>query len=172
MSLCHILQLYNMTIGHYDESCIFVLTSMTNCHINSEKDVNIMSINDLLDADILPPFVIVTLIFILVVIPVSVTLGKKHAAEKEVELYGDSFNLKNEDEIIIAAEVIDKRSVPHPHAPSVSVNYLLFEQRDGVRKEFAIRDINVFGTIIKGDVGILKYYSNHFVSFDIETENK
>lgn len=128
-----------------------------------------MSINDMLDVDILPVFVIVGLLFICV-ISIGLSIGRKANSQKNLELYGDRFNLSHNPEIEIIAKVIEKRSVPHPYAPSVSINYLLFEQNDGVRKEFAIRDSNTFAVIVKDDVGILKYHSNCFVSFDITKE--
>ncbi|MBR6646105.1 MAG: hypothetical protein IKL09_01150 [Clostridia bacterium] len=128
-----------------------------------------MSINDMFDVDILPVFVIVGLLLICV-IPIGLTMGRKANSQKNLELYGDRLNLSHNPEIEIIAKVIEKRSVPHPYAPSVSVNYLLFEQNDGVRKEFAIRDPGTFAVIVKGDVGLLKYHSNCFVSFDIIKE--
>lgn len=129
-----------------------------------------MSINDMLDVDILPVFVIVGLLLICV-IPIGLSFGRKVSSQKNLELYGDRFNLSHSPEIEIIAKVIEKRSVPHPYAPSVSVNYLLFEQEDGIRKEFAIRDPNVFSVIVKDDVGILKYHSNCFISFNITKED-
>lgn len=136
---------------------------------NIAKRSDYMSINDMLDADILPVFAIMGLI-LLCVIPIGISIGRKANYQKNLEIYGDRLNLSHNPEIEIIAKVIDKRTAPHPYASSVSINYLLFEQKDGIRKEFAIRDANIFATMVKGDIGVLKYHSNYFVSFDITKE--
>lgn len=128
-----------------------------------------MSINDLLDdPDILPMFMTFFGLAIIIIVSIAWVIVTKAFKENNIRLYGADTMGIHDTEISVMATVIEKRTAPNPIAPNTSVSYLLFEQEDGTRKEFAIKDQNTFSRIIVGDTGILKYYSNHFVSFAIQ----
>lgn len=94
-------------------------------------------------------------------------IKNKEIDKYNYQLYGPEFNYSREPDIEVFATCIEKRMDPHPLAEGKYVQYLLFLLMDGSRICFAIRDLKSYSTIVVGDVGCLRYFDNHFVSFTL-----
>lgn len=118
-----------------------------------------MSINDLLDADLTPLFLII-LIVIIIAIPTGIIMGSK----TNKTIYGDDdYDTESESEI---AKIIAMRSKPHPLNPAIMVNTVVFELENTSRIELAIKDPVMYSVMIEGDYGLLKHQGNKFISFE------
>lgn len=60
-------------------------------------------------------------------------------------------------------EVTDKNLIND--IDKVTLYYLTFEFEDGKRKEFKVKN-KIYGILIEGDKGILKYQGSQFISFN------
>ncbi|MBQ3088056.1 MAG: DUF2500 domain-containing protein [Clostridia bacterium] len=118
-----------------------------------------MSINDMLDANLMPVFLIIAIIFI-VALPIGIAVGK---ANKN-SIYGD--NDTSSISIEKDVKILARRSSPNPISPTVMVNTVVFELKSGSRVELAIKNQNAFGLMVEGDCGTLKYQGKRFISFD------
>ena len=120
-----------------------------------------MSINDLLDSEILIPAIFVVFFLIMIVaIPAGIAASKK--ANKDI--YGD--NEVGETVKEATAKIVEKNSTAHPLSPTIMVNAIVFELENGNRVELAIKDSSVYGVLIVGDCGTLSYQGKKFVSFE------
>ena len=119
-----------------------------------------MSINDVLDSDIvLPAMAIIFIVIMIIAIPAGISKSKK----ANESIYGD-----NSDDVIKEernAKIIAIRSNPHPLYTTIIINSVVFELVNGNRLELAIKDPNVFGVMVEGDIGILKYQGKKFIGF-------
>lgn len=119
-----------------------------------------MSINDMLESEILlPAMAIVFIVIMIFAIPAGIARGKK----TNEAIYGE-----NDDGIIKEernAKIIALRSNPHPLNSTILIHSAVFELTDGNRLEFAIKDPDVFGVMIEGDFGTLWYQGKKFVGF-------
>ena len=120
-----------------------------------------MSVNDLLDSDVLIPAMLVMFLVIMIfAIPVGLAMGKK--ANKEI--YGDDeYGVIKEER---NAKVLARRTAPHPMNQAVMINMVVFELANGSRVELAIKDAQQYGIMIEGDCGTLTYQGKKFVSFE------
>lgn len=120
----------------------------------------IMSINDLLADDTLIPTMLVLFVVIMVIaIPVGISMSKKTNSN----IYGDDeIGLTQEEKNV---KIIARRTTPHPLNQSVMINMVVFEFVNGRRIELAIKDPNIYGVMVEGDYGTLKYYGKKFISF-------
>ena len=103
-----------------------------------------MSINDLLDSDIVIPAVMV----VLLVIAVPLIIFCFTSAKKRNNIYVDDESRPLSEEK--NAKVIARRSMPHPYNQAVVVNKIVFEFTNGNRVELEIRDSDLFGIIVEG----------------------
>lgn len=119
-----------------------------------------MSINDLLDSEVLIPSMLIIFVVIMVfAIPIGIALGKK----TNDDIYGtNDSDLSTE---INNAKIIARRTSPHPMNNAIAVNMVVFELETGRRVELAIKDSNTFGIMIEGDRGVLKHQGKKFISF-------
>lgn len=119
-----------------------------------------MSINDLLADDTLIPTMLVLFVVIMVIaIPVGISMSKKTNSN----IYGDDeIGLTQEEKNV---KIIARRTTPHPLNQSVMINMVVFEFVNGRRIELAIKDPNIYGVMVEGDYGTLKYYGKKFISF-------
>ena len=128
-----------------------------------------MSINDLLDADLtMPIMVVVVVICILGLIGIPVLIKASKKTEKNIygsDEYGIAIVEKN-------ARILARRSGPHPLNQALVVNTVVFELANGSRIELAIKDNNVYGTMLEGDCGTLKYNGKKFLAFERYSTNR
>jgi len=126
-----------------------------------------MSINDLLDDEMLIPTIMVVFIIVLLfAIPIGVAVSRK----TNENIYGDNeYGTAREEK---NAKIIARRSVPHPMSPTIRVNMVVFELTNGSRIELAIKDSTAFGVMVEGDFGTLKYQGKKFVSFERGRSNE
>ena len=121
-----------------------------------------MSINDLLDADLTMP-IIIAFIIIAIVMIIAIPAGLKAAKKTNNNIYGDDeIGLTQEEKNV---KIIARRTTPHPLNQSVMINMVVFEFVNGRRIELAIKDPNIYGVMVEGDYGTLKYYGKKFISF-------
>lgn len=120
-----------------------------------------MSVNDLLDSDIVIPAILVIFVLLMIIaIPVGLALGKR----TNNDIYGDDEDgAANEEN---NAKIVAKRTTPHPLNQTVMINTVVFELDDGMRIELAIKDSNAYGIMLEGDCGTLKYQGKRFVGFE------
>lgn len=122
-----------------------------------------MSINDLLDSDVVIPGIILGFILMLIiVIPASFSTARK----TNNNIYGanETGNITKEEN----AKIIARRSNPHPLNQTLNVNSVVFEFTNSNRIELAIKDPDIFGTMIEGDYGTLQYQGKKFIDFKRE----
>ena len=122
-----------------------------------------MSVNNLLDSEILIPIMMVMFVIIIVV---AIPLGKAMKKKTDNNIYGDDEYGATEEEK--NAKLIVRRSIPHPlyHQAGMVVNIAVFELSNGSRIELAIKDPNIYGTMVEGDCGTLRYKGKKFISFE------
>lgn len=120
-----------------------------------------MSINDLLDSEVLIPATLVVFVVVMIIaIPAGLSMGKK----TNNNIYGDDeYGATKEEK---NAKIIARRTTPHPFNQAVMINMVVFELSNGSRVELAIKDPNTYGIMVEGDCGILKYQGKKFVSFE------
>lgn len=126
-----------------------------------------MSINDLLDSEVMIPAMLVIFVVIMIfAIPAGLAMGKK----TNNNIYGDDeYGATKEEK---NAKIIARRTTPHPLNQAVMINMVVFELANGSRVELAIKDPNTYGIMVEGDCGTLKYQGKKFISFErgIESE--
>lgn len=120
-----------------------------------------MSVNDMKDMDLTPVIVVVAIIMA-IIIPLAIKTGKKTAETTNKEIFGTG---EGTLQIGYGAKIVAKRTTPHPLNKNVLVNRVVFELRDGKRIELAIQSDSTYGSMVEGDVGVLKYQGNSYVSF-------
>lgn len=126
-----------------------------------------MSINDILNDDSFLPTIFVLFIIIMVIaIPVGISRSKR----ANQEIYGDGDTTSSTRKR--AARIASRRNAPHPLAPTVNLNLIVFEFEDHSRIELAIKDTSIYSTLIEGDQGILTYQGKQFISFKRSIENE
>lgn len=123
-----------------------------------------MSINDLLESDtFLPTIFIVFLLVMIVAIPIGLAVGKK----TNDTIYGDDeYDTTTEEN---NAKVLARRTSPHPLNQTIMINMVVFELENGNRVELAIKDPNIYGIMVEGDCGTLKYTGKKFIGFERNT---
>lgn len=119
-----------------------------------------MSINDLLESEIVLPMLLLLGVALFIGIPYLIKFNEK-------QVYGDSSN--NIDKKEVVAIVVDKRTENNYLTRNVQVNILTFQLENGERIEFALRDST---TIIIGDKGLLTYSGKRFISFARKEKNE
>lgn len=126
-----------------------------------------MSINDLLDSEILIPAMLVIFVVVMIfAIPAGLAMGKK----TNNNIYGDDeFGATKEEK---NAKIIARRTTPHPLNQAVMINMVMFELANGSRIELAIKDPNTYGIMVEGDRGTLKYQGKKFVGFERGSNNE
>lgn len=124
-----------------------------------------MSINDLLDSEILIPAMLVIFVVVMIfAIPTGLAMSKK--TNNNIygdDEYGETKEAKN-------VKIIARRTSPHPLNQTVMINMVVFELANGSRIELAIKDPNTI--MVEGDRGTLKYQGKKFISFERGTENE
>lgn len=120
-----------------------------------------MSINDLLDSEILIPAMLVIFVVVMIfAIPAGLAMGKK----TNNNIYGDDeYGATKEEK---NAKIIARRTTPHPLNQAVMINMVVFELANGSRVELAIKDPTTYGIMVEGDCGTLKYQGKKFVGFE------
>lgn len=120
-----------------------------------------MSINDLLDSEILIPAMMVMFVVVMIfAIPAGLAMGKK----TNNNIYGDDeYGATKEEK---NAKIIARRTTPHPLNQAVMINMVVFELADRSRVELAIKDPNTYGIMVEGDFGTLKFQGKKFVGFE------
>ncbi len=120
-----------------------------------------MTINDLLNNE----YVLMFILAVLIVTPIIAI--PKWLLMKENEnnnIYGnDNDDNATENK---SAKVIDKRTSPHPLDRTITINFVVFEFENRERVELAIKNNDIYNTIIKGDEGILTYKGKKFLRFE------
>lgn len=99
------------------------------------------------------------LIGVLIVYFIYKPKASKHASETFGN-YNSNTSVRE-----VHAKILSKRTAPYKYSTTVLINYILFETDEGQRIELAIKDSNVYGTLLENDEGILKYQDNHFIGF-------
>ena len=126
-----------------------------------------MSINDLLDSEILIPAMLVAFVVVMIfATPAGLAMAKK--TNNNIfgdDEYGATIEEKN-------AKIIARRTTPHPLNQTVMINMVVFELADGSRVELAIKDPNTYGVMVEGNRGTLKYQGKKFVSFERGNSNE
>ena len=115
-----------------------------------------MSINDLLDADIIPFIIVIIglgIIFAFFVLPFMIS-------KEEKEVYGNNSNTSEKQEAI--ATVIEKRTEVNYLTHNIKIHLAVFQFEDNERLELALPDASA---IVVGDKGLLTYSGKHFISF-------
>lgn len=126
-----------------------------------------MSVNDLLDSEILIPMMLVSFVVIMIVfVPIGLAIGKK----TNNRIYGDDECGAAKEEK--GAKIIARRTTPHPMNQAVMINMVVFELANGSRVELAIKDPKIYGVMVEGDCGTLKYQGKKFVSFERGSNNE
>lgn len=118
--------------------------------------------------EVLLVIVVGILFFVLGVVFYVIPKARQAKENAESAIYGAYSDHSPEKEVSVMAVIKNKRTGLVPNVGNV--NYILFEISDGSRMEFAIRDAQVFSTLLIGDTGLLRYYSNFYINFDIEKE--
>ena len=126
-----------------------------------------MSLEDIYTSDASGKGLIIGAIIILIVIfcfalPSGISRGKK--INQEVFGEGDTGPLEKHKN----AKLIAKRTAPHPATPTVTVYHLVFELENGSRKDFGIRDEQLYSTSMEGDCGTIQYIGRKLISFERE----
>ena len=118
-----------------------------------------MSINDLLDSEIVIPAMLVFLLLFLVIgIPFGIGIGN---AKRKI-LYGDKCcELCEESNTKIIAKIIRN----HPTNSSIMINIVIFELKNGNKVELSIENQAKFNSMNEGDTGLLCYHGKRFISF-------
>ena len=126
-----------------------------------------MSVNDLLDSEILIPMMLVSFVVIMIIfVPIGLSIGKK----TNNRIYGDDeYGATKEEK---GAKIIARRITPHPMNQAVMINMVVFELANGSRVELAIKDPRIYGVMVEGDCGTLKYQGKKFVSFERGSNNE
>ena len=126
-----------------------------------------MSVNDLLDSEILIPMMLVSFVVIMIIfVPIGLSIGKK----TNNRIYGDDeYGAAKEEK---GAKIIARRTTPHPMNQAVMINMVVFELANGSRVELAIKDPKIYGVMVEGDCGTLKYQGKKFVSFERGSNNE
>ncbi len=126
-----------------------------------------MSINDLLDSEVLIPAMLVVFVVVMIfAIPTGIAMSRKTNSS----IYGDDeYETTNEEE---NARIIARRTNPHPLNQTVMVNTVVFELADGNRIELAIKDTDTYSLMVEGDCGTLKYQGKKFVEFERGSSNE
>lgn len=126
-----------------------------------------MSINDLLDSEVMIPAMLVIFVVIMIfAIPAGLAVGKK----TNNNIYGDNEYGATQEEK--NAKIIARRATPHPLNQAVMINMVVFELANGSRIELAIKDPNTYGIMVEGDRGTLKYQGKKFVGFERGNNNE
>ena len=119
-----------------------------------------MSLNDIFNDDsFLPTLMVIFVAIMIIAIPAGIAMGKK--ANKEV--YGDSESADPITEKTV--KIVSRRSIPHPANQAVTVNMATFEMANGARVELAVKDAAIYGVMVEGDRGTLRYQGKRFISF-------
>ena len=119
-----------------------------------------MSLNDIFSDDsFLPTLMVIFVVIMIIAIPAGLAMGKK----VNREVYGDSESADPITEKRV--KIVSRRSTPHPANQAVMVNMATFEMENGTRVELAIKDAAVYGVIVEGDCGTLRYQGKRFISF-------
>lgn len=126
-----------------------------------------MSINDLLDSEVMIPAMLVIFVVIMIfAIPAGLAMGKKI----NNNIYGDDeYGATKEEK---NAKIIARRATSHPLNQAVMINMVVFELANGSRIELAIKDPNTYGIMVEGDRGTLKYQGKKFVGFERGNNNE
>ena len=119
-----------------------------------------MSVNDLMNDD---NFLVVLSVGFIIFSIILISWIQK-SREKADEIYGgNDYGMTTYSG---HAKVLARRTSPNPLSPTVMVNMIVFEMENGSRVELAIKESAVFGTIVEGDCGILRYQGKRFISFE------
>ncbi len=123
-----------------------------------------MSINDMLDSNVVLPAM--GIIFIIIMI-IAIPAGLSRAKSTNEQIYG-TVNTAQNIQITVKKNVLlkSKRTEAHPLNQSVKICYALFELENGARLELAIQDINAFSLMAEGDIGTLKYQGQKFIGYE------
>lgn len=126
-----------------------------------------MSINDLLDSEILIPAMLVIFVAMMFfAIPTGLAMSKK----TNNNIYGnDEYGATKEEK---KAKIVARRTTPHPLNQAVMINMVVFELANGSRIELAIKDPNTYGVMVEGDCGTLKHQGKKFVGFEKDSSNE
>ena len=121
-----------------------------------------MTFNDLLNNEYF--FIIIVLGFLLgMVVLIFALPNMKQNADKKI--YGeddnDEFNVTR-----LKATIVRKREQTHPVDQTINVKYIVFEFENKQRVELAIKDNDVFATLLEQDEGILSYSNKRFIKFE------
>lgn len=123
-----------------------------------------MSINDLLDNEmLLPTMMIFFVIIMLIAVPVGLSMRNK----TNKSIYGDDESGETREER--NARIIATKRTPHPLNQTVMINMVVFEFTDGNRVELAVKDPTIYGIMVEGDCGTLKYQGKKFLNFERNT---
>ena len=126
-----------------------------------------MSINDLLDSEaIIPSMLVMFVIIMIFALPAGLAMSKK----ANNDIYGDDDYASTIEEKNV--KIVARRTAPHPLNHSVMLNMVVFELTNGSRIELAIKDQNMYGIMVEGDHGTLKYQGKKFVSFERGINNE
>ena len=117
-----------------------------------------MSINDLLDSELVLVLLLVAGLVFFAGIPFWVS-------KQEQEVYGSSSNLNNVK--TVGATIIDKRTENNYLTHNVIVTYVVFQLEDDCRISLAVRDA---ATLVVGDKGTLRYDGKRFISFQMDAK--
>ncbi len=126
-----------------------------------------MSVNDLLDSEILIPAMMIFFVVIMVfALPVGIAMSKK----TNNNIYGDDEEgtIKEEKNV----KIIARRTTPHPLNQTVMINMVVFELTTGSRVELAIKNPDTYGIMVEGDSGTLKYQGKKFIGFERGNKNE
>ena len=126
-----------------------------------------MSINDLLDSEIL---ILAMLVIFVVVMIFAIPTGLAMSKKTNNNIYGDDeYGETNEAKNV---KIIARRTSPHPLNQTVMINMVVFELSNGSRVELAIKDPNTYSIMVEGDLGTLKYQGKRFVGFERGSNNE
>ncbi len=120
-----------------------------------------MSFNDLWNDKSLPLIMgILIIIVALVMIPLKLYKAKNTNKPVDIVDINETFIQSKR------AKILAEGTFPHPTNQLLMVNVILFELDDGTQVELAIENLDEFGTMVKGDCGILRYHGKKFISFE------
>ena len=123
-----------------------------------------MSINDIMDSDLFFPVLALVSIIMLISMSISILKFSSKQSKENDKIYGEDDNTAPRIELN-NVKIVAKRSTPHPINNTIMVNYIVFESEDGNRLELAIKDPNIYGIIVEGDIGTLTYQGKKFIDF-------
>ena len=121
-----------------------------------------MSLEDLWESEFTLPFILLVFFISIPVIWIISNQTDRGVYERR----GNASTQK------MTAVVLAKYTAPHPLNQQMPVNMITFELENGTRKSLAIKQNDIYATMLEGDTGILEYAGEMFISFRREQNEK